>query len=85
MIDQRLLQLDDVFFFELEEMKRMMTGEWNVSDQQEIQATCARRKAAVGQWQQVAPSTLLIGDVEATPHHATVASGLGYLWSIVGV
>ncbi len=86
MIDQRLLQLDDVFFFELEEMKRMMTGEWNVSDQQGIQATCARRKAEVGQWQQASPpASLLIGDIEATPCRATVSPGLGYLWSIIGV
>ncbi len=85
MIDQRLLQLDDVFFFELEEMKRMMTGEWNVSDRQEIQATCARRKAEFAQSQQVAAPELLIGEVAATVRHVNAAPGLGSFWSLVGV
>jgi hypothetical protein len=69
MLDQRLRQVDEVFFFELEEMKRMMTGEWNVSDKSEIHATYLRRKAEYAQWQQASPAELLIGDTEAMARH----------------
>ncbi|MEZ4860469.1 MAG: hypothetical protein R3C14_04155 [Caldilineaceae bacterium] len=63
--DQRLQMSDDVFFFTLEEMKQMMTGEWNISARQEIQATCAQRRTAYAAWQSVQPAPLLIGDSEA--------------------
>lgn len=85
MVDQRLLQLDDVFFFELEEMKRMMTGEWNVSDRPEIQATCARRKTELAQAQQAAAPELLIGEAEAMARHMNGPAALGNFWSLVGV
>ena len=65
MADQRLLSSDDVFFFELEEMKEMMTGEWNISQRKEIQNTCAQRRAEYAQWQQMHPAELLIGENEA--------------------
>ena len=42
--DKRLLAEEDVFFYELEEMKQMMTGEWNISDMDNIRATAAQRK-----------------------------------------
>jgi hypothetical protein len=64
--DQRLLAQEDVFFYELEEMKEMMTGEWNISDRDEIQKSCARRKLEYAQWQQAQPSELLIGESETT-------------------
>ena len=63
--DQRLLAQEDVFFYELEEMKEMMTGEWNISDRNEIQKTCTHRKLEYAQWQQARPSELLIGESEA--------------------
>jgi hypothetical protein len=65
MADQRLLSTDDVFFFELEEMKEMMTGEWNISQRKEIQTTCVQRRAEYAQWQQMPPAALLIGESEA--------------------
>lgn len=65
--DQRLLATDDVFFYELEEVKQMMTGEWNISDRSEIQATARRRKAEYAAWQQAQPAELLIGEAEASP------------------
>lgn len=71
MADGRLLAADDVFFFELEEMKQMMTGEWNISQRQEIQQTCARRKTEYAQWQQSTPAELLIGE---SPAQATAAA-----------
>ena len=67
--DQRLLQVDDVFFFQLEEVKQMMTGEWNISSRQEIQATCNKRKADYARWQQETAPVLFIGDSAAAPQH----------------
>lgn len=63
--DQRLVQADDVFFFQLEEVKQMMTGEWNISSRQIIHNTCAERKAAYARWQAQAAPPLLIGDAAA--------------------
>ncbi|MFN8494395.1 MAG: hypothetical protein U0350_42740 [Caldilineaceae bacterium] len=70
MLDQRLLGEDEVFFFELEEIKQMMTGEWNVSDKSEIQSAYARRKAEYTQWQEASSTALLIGDTAAISRHA---------------
>ncbi len=67
MVDGRLLNQDDVFFFEIEEIKRMMTGEWNISDQATIHATAAQRKAEFEGWHSVQPGDLLVGDQEARP------------------
>jgi len=64
--DQRLTVPDDLFFFELEEIKQMMTGEWNVSDRAEIQRTCVKRRADFAEWQTATPAELLIGESEAT-------------------
>ncbi len=63
--DQRLTEADDVFLFELEELKRMMTNEWNVSDRAEIHATAAKRKAEFAGWQTAAAPDLLFGDAPA--------------------
>ncbi len=63
--DQRLVQADDVFFFQLEEVKQMMTGEWNISSRQTIRNTCAERKAAYARWQTQAAPPVLIGDIAA--------------------
>jgi len=67
MADGRLQQSDDLFFFELEEIKQMMTGEWNISALATIHATCRARRAEYAQWQQLAPPPLLIGDSAAHP------------------
>jgi pyruvate,water dikinase len=64
MSDWRILHEEDVFFFELEEMKQMMTGEWNVSDAHEIQAAAEKRKAAQAALPATGPD-LLIGDAPA--------------------
>jgi len=65
MADGRLQAQEDVFFFELEEVKQMMTGEWNISARREIQATCEKRKEAYTAWQTTAAPWLLIGDSAA--------------------
>jgi pyruvate,water dikinase len=62
--DRRILHEEDVFFFALEEMKQMMTGEWNVSDAHEIQATAEKRRAAHAALPATGPD-LLIGDAPA--------------------
>lgn len=65
MSDNRLAAGDDVFFFELEELKRMMTNEWNVSDSAEIKATAAKRKAEYATWRNASAPDLLLGDAPA--------------------
>ena len=62
--DVRLTDFADVFFYELEEVKQMMTGEWNISDQSGIRATAEERKAQAATWRASQPGELLIGDVE---------------------
>ena len=51
--DGRLQEEDEVFFFQLEEIKQMMTGEWNVSDLSDIHATAAERKRQVEAWREL--------------------------------
>lgn len=75
--DQRLTQIDDVFFFELEETKRMMTNEWNISDKLEIQNLCTRRQAEYRQGQLAVPPALLIGDTEAVQRPADLPAYWG--------
>ena len=65
MTDQRLRSQDEIFFFELEEIKQMMTGEWNVSDRDDIHTTADRRQADYAGWQQAAAPAILIGDAPA--------------------
>lgn len=65
MADKRIAETGDVFFYELEEVKQMMTGEWNVSNAKNIQSTAQKRKAEYAQWQQAEAVELLIGDTPA--------------------
>ncbi|HXF63773.1 MAG TPA: PEP-utilizing enzyme [Caldilineaceae bacterium] len=67
MADGRLDAPDEVFFFELEEIKQMMTGEWNISGLAEIRAALAERQATHRESQQLSPAPLLLDDQEAQP------------------
>ena len=69
MSDGRLTSPEEVFYFELEEIKQMMTGEWNVSSTAEIQATTAERKAQYQAWGDAATSPLLVGNAAAMSVH----------------
>jgi pyruvate,water dikinase len=75
--DGRLGDFADVFFYELEEVKQMMTGEWNISDQSGIRATAEERKAQAAAWCASNPSELLIGDVEVRLAGASGQMGVG--------
>ena len=44
--DQRLREASDIFFLELEEVKQLMTGEWNVTHRQQLYDLVAARRAA---------------------------------------
>ena len=77
MADGRLQQIDDLFFFELEEIKQMMTGEWNVSALREIHNTCQQRRAEFAQWQRLAPPPLLIGESAAVPQQQGLPGSSG--------
>jgi pyruvate,water dikinase len=76
MSDKRLLAPDDVFLYELEEMKQMMTGEWNVSDREGIQATAVQRRVEWQAAQGTPAADLLVGDGEAFAVVSTGAAGL---------
>ena len=65
MVDGRIQETDEVFFFQLEELKQMMTGEWNVSNLEEIRAMLAQRQAQFQEQQAQHPGDLLLGDAEA--------------------
>jgi hypothetical protein len=83
MADGRLMAAADVFFFEPEEMKEMMTGEWNISARSEIQATNQRRRAEYEGWQGVTAAELLIGESEAVAGEKVIPTGLiGGLWQV---
>jgi hypothetical protein len=70
MADRRLSAVADVFFFELEEIKEMMTGEWNVSDLDDIHAACAERKAEYAAWQKLSSGEMLWNDIELQATHS---------------
>ncbi len=70
MTDHRLQAADQVFFFQLEELKQMMTGEWNVSDLEKIQAVLAQRQAEFQEHQAQRPGDLLLDQTEAQPVRA---------------
>lgn len=78
MADGRLQQSDDLFFFELEEIKQMMTGEWNVSALATIHTTCQNRRAEYANWQRLTPPPLLIGDSAAQPVYQGVPGSCGH-------
>jgi hypothetical protein len=59
-----LADLGDIFFFELEEIKRMMTGEWNVSEHARIRAMALERREEHAQWERRFVAELLVGDTE---------------------
>jgi pyruvate,water dikinase len=65
--DHRLAEIDDVFFYELEEVKEMMTGEWNISDRSGIHATAGERRKLMEQWRAIEAACLLWGDREVQP------------------
>ncbi len=67
--DGRLEDPEDIFFFELEEVKRMMTGEWNVSARAEIREVAAQRRQAYHQWLSERPGEVLLDEVELYPLH----------------
>ena len=74
--DKRLLEQESVFMFELEEVKQMMTGEWNVSDARDIQSTAQKRRTGYNQWCAAEAPVLMIGEAPAyapQPVHLPVA------------
>ncbi|MFN3333484.1 MAG: hypothetical protein ACK47M_13335 [Caldilinea sp.] len=80
-VDRRLKAVDDVFFYEIEEVKEMMTGEWNISDLSGIHAVADERRATLAKWREHKPVDLLWGDRKAVatttalPVSAGVADG----------
>jgi hypothetical protein len=77
--DGRVPQIDDIFFFELEEIKQMMTGEWNISDLDRIHAVCAERKRTYADCQSLEPGAVLFGDdVEGTAGTSAAGAVAGH-------
>jgi hypothetical protein len=65
MLDNRLRHPSDIYFFELEEIKQMMTGEWNISSIKEIHATADKRRAQAALWRGAPTTDLYIGETAA--------------------
>jgi hypothetical protein len=74
--DKRILALDDVFLFELEELKQMMTNEWNISDSHIIQSKAENRKGQAALWRAAPAPDLFIGDSAAESLDPPVATPL---------
>ena len=77
MVDTRLHHEEEVFLFELEEIKQMMTGEWNISSLDEIRAMTSTRRAEHATIEQSNAPDLLIGDDAAFVTHRCVAGVAG--------
>lgn len=65
MLDNRLRQASDIYTFELEEIKQMMTGEWNISSIKEIHSTSDKRRAQSALWRGAPSTDLYIGEAAA--------------------
>lgn len=77
MHDGRMLSVEDAFFYELEEIKQMMTGEWNISAREEILAVAEERRRQHQENLAVRPLELLIGDVGAHPTRQGLSGVIG--------
>ena len=77
LVDQRITTLDDIFFYAVEEVKEMMTGEWNVSDRSAIHATAVERRQALAAQRHTPPADLLWGDRAATRQSSGLPAALG--------
>lgn len=67
MLDNRLRQVSDIYTFELEEIKQMMTGEWNISSIKEIHERSDKRRAQSALWRGAPPTDLYIGESAGQP------------------
>lgn len=76
-VDRRLKAVDDVFFYEIEEVKEMMTGEWNISDLSGIHAVADERRATLATWRKHRPVDLLWGDRKAVATTTTLPASAG--------
>ena len=77
MVDKRLHGTHEAFLFELEEVKQLMTGEWNISSLDEIRAKVeARQIEFAGVRDGLAPDALL-GDDELFANHNGVPGVAG--------
>ncbi len=88
--DGRLAEAEDVFLFELEEVKEMMTGEWNVRRTDEIRTRLAERRASYERWQdgveqaKFTVGELLIGDGDQAQEAFPLSPSPGGLPAVVG-
>ena len=63
--DGRLLDPQDVFLFELEEIKQMMTGEWNITHTDAIRQRASERRSSYAEWQTRRAPAAFFGDAPA--------------------
>lgn len=63
--DGRLLDPQDAFLFELEEIKQMMTGEWNVTRTDEIRQRAEERRVQYDEWQSHRAPAAFFGETPA--------------------
>ncbi len=63
--DGRLADARDVFLFELEEIKQMMTGEWNITHTEQIRRRAEERRGLYAQWQDHRAPAAFFGETGA--------------------
>jgi phosphohistidine swiveling domain-containing protein len=63
--DGRFLDPQDVFLFELEEIKQMMTGEWNITHTDQIRQRAEDRRGLYAQWQDHRSPAAFFGEMPA--------------------
>lgn len=77
MADHRITDLEAIFFYEVEEVKEMMTGEWNISDRSAIHTTADERRQTLAAWRRAASPALIWGDREATSLATALPAAVG--------
>ncbi len=78
-VDQRMRTVNDVFLYEVEEVKQMMTGEWNVSDLAGIHAAADERRATLATWRRRQPVDLIWGERKAVTTTTVLPASAGEL------
>ena len=81
--DGRLLDPQDVFLFELEEIKQMMTGEWNITHTAAIRQRAEDRRSSYARWQTRRAPAAFFGDAPAwLAHPALPSNAAGRGWRV---
>ncbi len=77
--DGRLLDKQDVFLFELEEIKQMMTGEWNITSTDDIRQRAEKRRNSYADWRSRRAPAAFFGETPAWTAQPGLPSVVGQI------